>query len=480
MRSSPLIVLGACIALAGCGQHAAVNPFLPAPGQPAPLDGRFGGVHSDLSQNHITAIYDLISTIAGPYYMTNGPDGNIWFSEDFVQKIARITPTGTITEFLLANHSNPMGIAAGPDGNLWFTVVGAHVIGKITTGGTVSLLAEPAVMGARGITPGPDGNVWFADTASHSIGVVTPAGVVTEYKVGTNAKPYNIVTGPDHNLWFTDIQGKIGKITPAGVITEFGGGLSADSITASPDGNLYASGGSNVYKVTTAGVITSASLASAGVTKTFDLAPGPDGQIWITVTAGTPTGILEYNPVNGKVSPTATLPNGECCAEAITQGPDGDMWFTKYSFSTIGYVGVYDESLSTVGIYLTGRAKVTDPTYGVINGYFNGTKSPVAQIISVPMGESVEFDNLDPQKPHMASFIGNATQNGAPWPPVDQFPGSTVQSPANTVISTSTFSTGNLNPGQMSLPYETGGPGFFMIGCEYHYDDRMRTVVIVH
>jgi len=28
--------------------------------------------------------------------------------------------------------------------------------------------------------------------------------------------------------------------------------------------------------------------------------------------------------------------------------------------------------------------------------------------------------------------------------------------------------------------YETGMPGFYMIGCQYHYnDDEMRTVVIV-
>jgi plastocyanin len=38
-----------------------------------------------------------------------------------------------------------------------------------------------------------------------------------------------------------------------------------------------------------------------------------------------------------------------------------------------------------------------------------------------------------------------------------------------------------LNPGQKSLRYTTGLPGFYMFGCAFHYDGfGMRTVIIVH
>ena len=34
-----------------------------------------------------------------PQSITAGPDGNLWFTEDFGNKIGRITPAGVITEF---------------------------------------------------------------------------------------------------------------------------------------------------------------------------------------------------------------------------------------------------------------------------------------------------------------------------------------------------------------------------------------------
>jgi hypothetical protein len=49
-----------------------------------------------------------------------GPDGNLWFPEHDVNKIGRITPNGTITEFPVPGSSGALqDIAAGSDGNLW-------------------------------------------------------------------------------------------------------------------------------------------------------------------------------------------------------------------------------------------------------------------------------------------------------------------------------------------------------------------------
>jgi virginiamycin B lyase len=50
-----------------------------------------------------------------------GPDDNIWFCENKGGKIGRLSPTGKVTEYRVAEDSDPFLIIAGPDGNLWFT-----------------------------------------------------------------------------------------------------------------------------------------------------------------------------------------------------------------------------------------------------------------------------------------------------------------------------------------------------------------------
>jgi hypothetical protein len=87
----------------------------------------------------------------------------MWVAEKAAGRIARITPTGTVTEFPVLPSgagSQPTSIVAGPDGNMWFTEANASRVGRITTSGVVTEF----VVGAqpRGITVGLDGNLWFA------------------------------------------------------------------------------------------------------------------------------------------------------------------------------------------------------------------------------------------------------------------------------------------------------------------------------
>jgi virginiamycin B lyase len=89
-------------------------------------------------------------------------------------KIGRITPQGTITEFLVPTaDSNPWLITAGPDGNLWFTESYINHIGRITPQGTITEFAIPHPGSVPdGITAGPDGNLWFTERES-TIGRIT-------------------------------------------------------------------------------------------------------------------------------------------------------------------------------------------------------------------------------------------------------------------------------------------------------------------
>jgi streptogramin lyase len=131
-----------------------------------------------------------------------------------------------VTEFPLPTaNSGPFDITTGPDGALWFTEGGANNIGRMTTAGAVTEFPIPTFGGARGITMGPDGALWFVERGGNTqIGRITTAGVFTEFPIpsGMSSVYMSITTGPDGALWFTEDQANwIGRITTAGVVTEF-------------------------------------------------------------------------------------------------------------------------------------------------------------------------------------------------------------------------------------------------------------------
>src|SRR5262249_57250778 len=75
----------------------------------------------------ITEFTDGLTPNNGPNRITDGPDGNLWFTEAArgspqTAKIGRITPSGVITEFSdgLTPNSGLVAITSGADGNLWF------------------------------------------------------------------------------------------------------------------------------------------------------------------------------------------------------------------------------------------------------------------------------------------------------------------------------------------------------------------------
>jgi streptogramin lyase len=202
-----------------------------------------------------------------PAGITSGPDGNLWFTETVGDRIGRITPVGSIQEFLLPTYCGyagpedscgPNGITSGPDGNLWFTETSGEKIGRITPAGSIQEFALPTNCGdycyPTGITSGPDGNLWFTESAGNRIGRMTPAGSIQEFSLPTTCHsslgcgPTGITSGPDGALWFTEAAGnQIGRITPAGRIQEFplpttcnsGARCGPAGITRGPAGALW-------------------------------------------------------------------------------------------------------------------------------------------------------------------------------------------------------------------------------------------------
>ena len=162
-----------------------------------------------------------------PLGITAGPDGNLWFTENTGNKIGRISPSGTITEFPVPTaDSGLQGITVGPGGNLWFTEQKSNQIGRISPSGTITEYPIPTASGAPfGIAAGPDGNLWFTEGSGNQIGRISPSGTITEYPIPTaDSGPNGITAGPGGNLWFTEFASfgnQIGRISPSGTITEF-------------------------------------------------------------------------------------------------------------------------------------------------------------------------------------------------------------------------------------------------------------------
>jgi streptogramin lyase len=246
--------------------------------------------------------------ISSPVDIAVGPDGNLWFTNSFVDSIGRITPAGVVSTFTGGGMFDPAAIAAGPDGNLWFTNTGNSTIGRITPAGAVTTFTGTGISLPQGIAAGWDGNLWFTNSNNNSIGRITPAGAVTNYTGTGISYPSGITAGPDGNLWFTNYavnwweNNSIGRITPEGVVSNF-----TDNST---DGS---------------------SLKIHGA---IDIAAGPDGNLWFANRGNDSIGMITPGGVVSKFTGTGIdRPRG------ITAGPDGNLWFTNNNNNSIGRIG---------------------------------------------------------------------------------------------------------------------------------------------
>ena len=134
-----------------------------------------------------------------------------------------------------------------------------------------------------------------------------------------------------------------------------------------------------------------------------------------------------------------------------------------------------------VGLLLTGENNVSVAPYGNVKGFFPGTNGNApsgSNVVNLTANQTVTFTNTEAGGgfPHTASFIQTW---GGSFPPNPTIPSTASATGAS--ISSSGFSTGNLNQGQTSAVYSAGAPGMFIFGCAYHYvSNGMRTVIIVH
>jgi streptogramin lyase len=325
------------------------------------------------------------STSSGPFGITTGPDGNLWFTERQANDIGKITTAGVVTEYpLLTSSADPFSITAGPDGNLWFTETAADKIGRITPAGVVTEFSVAGGSEPFRITAGSDGNLWFTDYAGDKMGKITTSGVTTEFNVPTpSSSPDGITLGPDGNVWFAEANSNtIGKVTPGGVITEYPvttGGSGTNVIAAGPDGNIWfsESGSSKIGKMTLSGTFTDYPVPTSGLF--YEMTAGPDGNVWYTLPGST--------DILGRVTPSGTVteytpPTANGAVSGITAGPDGNIWFGEQTSGKIGQLviakppAISSQSFSIV----SGTSKI----FNLIAGIANNPSPSTLSIVSGP------------------------------------------------------------------------------------------------
>lgn len=122
----------------------------------------------------------------------------------------------TIREYsIFGADSGPYQITVGLDGALWFTEQKGNRIGRISLNGEIDGFHVPTLdAGVMCIVSDKQGALWFTEWGSNHIGRITTDGEITEYAIPTtNAEPHGIVLGPDGDVWFAEECNKIGRLT---------------------------------------------------------------------------------------------------------------------------------------------------------------------------------------------------------------------------------------------------------------------------
>ncbi len=361
-RIAPLLLTSACLSA-----HVVELPF-DWPGSEASstheIAFRAGDDHlwvTGQNMHHVARVrtngeiaYFPMPDGSGPHGILFDDAGQLWVSLEFTGEVVRLNEAAEIVETvdvrLFATGAStpintaPHGIGLDADGEtIWFTGKRTGTIGKINPDRSVEHFELPTV----GSVPiylhaGPDGNMWCTELVGNAIARITPDGVVTEFPIPTHAsRPIAITPGPDGaSMWFSEEAGRrVARIDMEGRITEFSipvtqpnmilAGMAFDS-----EGNLW----------------------TQGYVDSFD--PVPEGSDYVIKADSS---IHQAEPGNLTSVPVTyfEVPSRGTVMHRITQGPDGNIWFTELATDIIGTVIITPEAP-------TGLALVFDPETGAI------------------------------------------------------------------------------------------------------------------
>ena len=241
-----------------------------------------------------------------PRAITNGSDGNRWFTEgtEFTSapaKIARITPGGDITEFAAdvadgCNFCIITDIAQGPGGILYITSNDPTLMRfNVATESFETPVQMPNTSALGGNLAVSATDVWITDFNNDAVWRYQISnGQFTSFPV---SDPADVAVDLAGNAWFTQ------------------------------PGDVNAPGTSNIGRIdaATGDVTTTPTTDGSTTVAPRDITVAADGQVWFTARF-TPQAVGRLNPADNSVTlfpVTDTGPSG------IAASPDGTVWFTQ-------------------------------------------------------------------------------------------------------------------------------------------------------
>lgn len=292
-----------------------------------------------------------------PISITSGPDGNLWFVQGANGKITKLTTTGTFTQYTPATGVSAGRLISGPDGAVWFVNGGStKKIGRITTGGSITEYTIPgtSVMDVNGMTVGPDNAMWFSykDSVSAKLGRVTVDSFFkASYSISSIYTNPGQITNANGSLWYLESSSgvaHIGKMTTSGATTDYNirtlsgvSGLNVRSITTGPDGNVWFNGSvsSTIYTGfldTSTGSVTVYSSLIPSYGNVGPIVAGSDGNLWQYIkSANDNKYYLEYTNPSTGIATTASVSDTYSDFTSITSGPDGNIWVTDGYYNRV-------------------------------------------------------------------------------------------------------------------------------------------------
>jgi virginiamycin B lyase len=359
------------LALAGCNAYNNNNYNCDYYGDCAPIYS--GPTLAPTFRPGTVAEYQVPVPAATPFGITEGPDGNMWFTELNVGKVGMVTPSGSFSEVSLPGgaSADPEDITSGPNNSVWFVENGDAKIGAInvSTGALTEYNTPTGNSGPLGIAVDPTNSnrLWFGEYANNAIASINASGVITEYPTGiAGATPTDVAVTSDGTVWFLDATNNtVDKMTFPGPTFSECGIPTPDSVpqfmTVGPDGNIWFTE-SNVDQVAVSITSGGCSIAeiptpSSAVVQTIPLGitvSPEDDLIWFAEYGAGQVADIK----SGDVISEHGLPGNNTTAVEVAPGPDSagaqpdDLWFTDSIYlSAVG-----------IGTDMVGKVNLADVT----------------------------------------------------------------------------------------------------------------------
>lgn len=305
-----------------------------------------------------TTNYTLDSPNAGVMQPAVDAQGNVWFGEMSLNKLARLDPnTGKVTEWQPPKgEHNIMATAIDAHGNVWFTEQAANYIGCFNP--TTQQFTTYPLGVVNGISVGPQdlafdpsGALWFTEVNSGRLGRLDPAtGTIRTFQMpvpagAQRACPFSLAITNDGQVWYGDLcDGAVGHLDPAtGKVQLYqasGGSAQIFSMAADASGRIWFT----ELEQSRIGVVDSRTgkLTEISVPATlgeptglYALVVAPDGSVWFACASA--NALIRYQPQSGAfafnlLSVPASVPFG------LSVDRSGNIWFTAAAMPN-NYVG---------------------------------------------------------------------------------------------------------------------------------------------